>query len=69
MHVSIVSARPQAAIASVFHIHQDTPTGSRPLMMHWTMLSYEDIILLGEERVLVIQEQKEGRCWCGQTWH
>lgn len=32
------------------------------------MLSYEDIILLGEERVLVIQEHKEGRCWCGQTW-
>ena len=32
------------------------------------MLSYEDIILLGEERVLVIQEHQEGRCWCGQTW-
>jgi hypothetical protein len=27
------------------------------------MLSYEDIILLGEERVLVIQEHEEGRCW------
>jgi hypothetical protein len=25
------------------------------------MLSYEDIILLGEERVLVIQEHKDGR--------
>lgn len=32
------------------------------------MLSYEDIILLGEERVLVIQEHEEGRCWCGETW-
>ena len=32
------------------------------------MLSYEDIILLGEERVLVIQEHQEGRCWCGQQW-
>ena len=32
------------------------------------MLSYEDIILLGEERVLVIQEHEEGRCWCGQAW-
>jgi hypothetical protein len=32
------------------------------------MLSYEDIILLGEERVQVIQEHEEGRCWCGQTW-
>jgi len=32
------------------------------------MLSYEDIILVGEERVLVIQEHKEGRCWCGQPW-
>jgi len=38
-------------------------------MLHWTMLRYEDIILLGEERVLVNQEHKEGRCWCGQTWH
>jgi hypothetical protein len=33
------------------------------------MLTYEDIILLGEERVLVIQEHKDGRCWCCQTWH
>jgi hypothetical protein len=33
------------------------------------MVSYEDIILLGEERVLVIQEHGEGRCWCGQIWH
>jgi hypothetical protein len=33
-------------------------------MMHWTMLSYGDIILLGEERVLVIQEHKDSRCWC-----
>ena len=32
------------------------------------MLSYEDIILLGEERVLVIQEHEDGRCWCGETW-
>lgn len=32
------------------------------------MLSYEDIILLGEERVLVIQEYQKGRCRCGQTW-
>jgi hypothetical protein len=32
------------------------------------MLSYEDIILLGEERVLVIQEHAEGRCSCGQIW-
>jgi hypothetical protein len=32
------------------------------------MLSYEDIILLGEERVLVIQEHREGNCWCGQIW-
>lgn len=31
------------------------------------MLSYGDIILLGEERVLVIQEHEEGRCWCGET--
>jgi hypothetical protein len=33
------------------------------------MLSYEDIILLREERVLVIQEHEDGRCWFGQTWH
>lgn len=26
------------------------------------MFSYEDIIVLGEERVLVIQEHKDGRC-------
>lgn len=32
------------------------------------MLSYEDIILLGEERILVFQEHKDGSCWCGQTW-
>jgi hypothetical protein len=32
------------------------------------MLTYEDIILLGEERVLVIQEHSDGRCWCGQMW-
>ncbi|WP_426303147.1 hypothetical protein [Arthrobacter sp. R-11] len=25
------------------------------------MLSYEDIILLGEERILVIQEHKDGK--------
>ena len=33
------------------------------------MLSYEDIILLGVERVLVIQEHEDGRCWCGEIWH
>jgi hypothetical protein len=27
------------------------------------MLSYENTIMLGEERVLVIQE-RDGRCWC-----
>ena len=32
------------------------------------MLSYEDIILLGEERVLVIQEHEQGLCWCGERW-
>ena len=32
------------------------------------MLSYEDIILLGEERVLVIQEHEDGHCWCGEIW-
>ena len=32
------------------------------------MFSYEDIILLGEERVLVIQDHGDGRCWCGETW-
>ncbi|WP_284984404.1 hypothetical protein [Arthrobacter sp. efr-133-TYG-118] len=32
------------------------------------MLSYEDIILLGEERVLVIQEHNDASCWCGQIW-
>jgi len=26
------------------------------------------IIVLGEERVLVIQEHKDGHCWCGQIW-
>lgn len=31
-------------------------------------LSYEDIILLGEELVLVIQEHEQGRCWCGEVW-
>lgn len=31
------------------------------------MLSYEDIILLGEERVLVIQEHEDGRCWCEKS--
>jgi hypothetical protein len=30
------------------------------------MLSYEDIILLGEERVLVIHEHKDGRWSCGR---
>jgi hypothetical protein len=30
------------------------------------MLSYQDIILLGEERVLVIQEHEQGRCSCGE---
>lgn len=32
------------------------------------MLSYKDIILLGEERVLVIQEHEDGRCLCGEKW-
>jgi hypothetical protein len=36
-----------AAIAAVFRIFNDSPTGRRPLMLHWTKLSYEDIILLG----------------------
>jgi len=28
------------------------------------MLSYENTIMLGEERVLVIPELVDGRCWC-----
>jgi hypothetical protein len=32
------------------------------------MLNYEDIILLGEKRVLVIQEHEQGRYWRGEIW-
>jgi hypothetical protein len=32
------------------------------------MFSYKDIILLGEDRVLGIQEHEDGRCWCGEIW-
>ena len=55
-------------LTAVSHILNDSPIGSWPLMLHWTMLSYEDIIVLGEERVLVIQEHEQGRCWWGKTW-
>lgn len=33
------------------------------------MLSYEDIMLLGDEPVLVTEQHEDGRCRCGQTWH
>ncbi len=34
-------------LPAVFHMDQDASTGSRSPMLHWSMLSYEDIILLG----------------------
>ncbi|QCO98069.1 hypothetical protein FCN77_10545 [Arthrobacter sp. 24S4-2] len=69
-HVSIVSARPQGLQLHPFSTDTKAalPAAGRRCCTG-AMLSYEHIIMLGEERVLVIQEHKEGRCWCGRTWH